>query len=160
MKKKMPVDQTHGSHSQHLPYGLGANRWLLLWLMSTLFCSCAQREKPTRPQAANLSCKGFFVQGQFEYDTYTFCSTVPREVQYGFETGDWKFWNKQGQLLAEGVFQLEKKTIKGHGGCAYECIEGEIAKDAWQVWDENGNPIQATDQLLKQLKDCVRALAS
>lgn len=138
----------------------------MILLIGLVYLTCNQETKEIRPREtkeirpkeANMSCGNFFIKGQYNIETYTFCSTIPTEVQYRYKSGYWKFWNIGGQLIAEGAYKLEKKTIEGQGGCSYEIIEGIIDEPTWKFWDNKGNQTGFNEELISQLKSCIESL--
>lgn len=99
-------------------------------------------------------CKDFFIQGQFKNGTYTFCGIVPVENSYNYKNGKWKFWNLNGQLIAEGIYKSNKIKIEDQGGCPYEIIKGIIEKENWNFWDESGNKIPPNEELISRIENC------
>lgn len=123
---------------------------ILLIMSFFLFCS----EKEVKPKKANMVCSDFFVKGQFKNATYTFCGIMPVEVRYIYKDGKWKFWNLNGQLIAEGIYKLQNEVVEGEGGCPYEIIEGLINEEEWFFWDEKGIKIKPDEDLIKRIKSC------
>lgn len=103
-------------------------------------------------------CKEFFIQGQFKNDTYTFCGIVPIENSYKYKNGKWKFWNLNGQLVAEGRYKLKKIKVEGNGGCSYEITRGLIVQDEWNFWDEWGNKISPNKEFISRIENCTNEL--
>ena len=125
---------------------------IIFFLILSFFWAC--KAKDIKPKEANMICYEFFVSGQFKHETYSLCSTVPVEIGYHYETGNWKFWNLKGQLIAEGPYTSQKIEIQGQGGCPYELIRGVMDKDKWNFWDDKGKPIKATEDLINKLEAC------
>lgn len=105
-----------------------------------------------------MNCSQFLVKGQFKNSKYTFCSIVPVENDYTYKSGEWKFWNLEGQLIAKGVYEPKTITIDGEGGCPYEMIEGLMNKENWNFWDENGKTIIPDKELLSGIENCADSL--
>lgn len=127
---------------------------VIIFLCGLILFSCHGQPKKTRPEEANMVCNDFYALGQIEYDTYTFCSIVPVEVEYHYKKGFWKFWDLNGQLVAEGTFNVEKGRVEDHGGCPYEYLTGKIKTANWRFWDENSVETEPEVELIKNLQSC------
>ena len=116
---------------------------ILMLLFLTVLLQCASDSTSNSFYAAeiNMRCDEYYAIGQIEYDHYSFCSTVPVDIEYSYKKGNWKYWNKSGKLIAVGKFRLEKQIIEDQGGCSYEMISGKIDQSNWKFWDSDDNEI-------------------
>jgi len=118
------------------------------------FVGCRQSMKSNRPEEANRVSDHFYIKGQLGYDSYAFCSVVPEDVPYAYKVGKWKYWNLDGQLVAEGVFRLDTQVVRDHGGCPYSFRVGKIDRDSWRFWDKNGLPFHPANTFIEELESC------
>jgi len=130
---------------------------ILFLLISLMILSCGQK-KDIRPFGSNMICNDFYVQGQFKNAIHSFCGIVPEEVHYLHKDGKWKYWNLKGQLIAQGIYKLQKVNIEGYGGCTYELIEGVLDKKEWSFWNEKGDRIEPNEGLVNKIKSCTSQL--
>lgn len=112
------------------------------------------KSETNTPKEANLVCDNLFAKGKLGYDNYTFCSTIPKEIQYSYKKGKWRFWDKLGNIIAEGNFNLEKQKIEDQGGCTFELINSKIDENQWIFWDKLGNSIKPNDKIINKLESC------
>lgn len=117
------------------------NRITILISLVFIFYSCTPKE--VRPPEANMHCKNFYVKGNFKNDTHYFCGITPEQHPYLYKYGEWKFWDLEGHLIAEGIYSTKIDTIADHGGCNYFKKRGIIDLDNWKFWDKNGKSIQS-----------------
>ncbi len=123
-----------------------------LALFGIVILGCTNTEK--KPLEANMFSSNFYIYGEYKEDTYSFCSTVPIEVEYRYKVGKWKYWDNKGQLIAEGLYKPKKIKIEGIGGCPYEMKEGKIDRETWKFWDRKGAEISPSDGLIKRIENC------
>ena len=135
-------------------------RSILFAIITLLAVSCVNDENDIRPKEANMMCDKFYAKGQKVFDTFTFCSTMPVVNEYSYRKGEWTYWNKEGNLIARGIFKTEIRKIDDHGGCTYEFKYGVIDKKSWQFWDGKGNEIKASEELIRELNACHTTLIS
>ena len=104
---------------------------IILALIVIMLSSCHQSVKDKRPDGSNLVCNEFYIKGQYKNAKYTFCGSIPIEESYSYKSGEWKFWNLNGQLIAEWRFHPQKIKVEDHGGCPYEIMKGIILEENW-----------------------------
>ncbi len=121
-------------------------------VISLSACEINSNSKPN-PEV-QFRCNHYFAAGELRYDTYQFCGTMPKEVEYQYKAGTWKFWNKSGQLVATGTFDHSVVEITDRGGCAYTMKEAIIHKEQWQFWNDEGVPMEATKALVNDFETC------
>lgn len=121
-------------------------------MFSLFTLGCGQTGK--RPDVANMECHEFFVQGQMGHDEYTFCGIEPVKSSYTFKQGFWRYWNKGGDLVAEGEYVPKSETITNQGGCDYDIFVSTIIAAKWRFWDENGKLIEPDDDLISRISSC------
>jgi hypothetical protein len=126
----------------------------LVLIVAIAGTACNQEVGSQMPKEANLIYGDFYAAGQIEQGSYTFCSYAPKEVQYSYKNGAWKYWNLNGELIANGTYKPVKQKIEGEGGCPFEIISGKINRKEWQFWDGHGNTIAPSDELLDKLEKC------
>ena len=105
-----------------------------------------------------MVCYKYFVQGQYKNDSYYFCSFVPTYVDYSYKDGVWRFWNNNGQLVAEGPYIPKKQEITDRGGCPYEIFEGVMDESTWKFWDNEGQRISSNKEFIEEINLCVNEL--
>jgi len=131
---------------------------LLVLSLSIFILACSAKEKSLLPNEANMYCKDLYAHGEIVDETYTFCAILPEEVKYTYKTGLWKFWNKQGQLIAKGEFKPKTKTIENRGGCPYEITFSTADKSKFSYWNEKGIKTEISESFLKALESCTPTL--
>ncbi|SNR17241.1 hypothetical protein [Tenacibaculum jejuense] len=94
----------------------------------------------------------FYGIGRFKKDTYLFCGLAPDSVKYWYKKGDWKFLNKEKQLVAEGTFDVFTDTIKGHGGCFYPYKYSKIDTKKWKFYNGEQELTTPSLSLIYQLE--------
>lgn len=89
-------------------------------------------------------------QGIIKKDSYSFCSTVPVYIDYEYKFGEWTFWTKERQLIAKGIFTIEKEL--SHSSCPQDINVSKIHEKYWTFYDEEGNITTATKELIHELE--------
>ncbi len=88
--------------------------------------------------------------GKFKTDKYTFCGLVPHEEEYRYKVGNWKFWNIDRELIAEGEFEIDSALALGRGGCEYMVKVSKVKNGKWKFFDENEKETKGTiEQIFK-----------
>lgn len=95
--------------------------------------------------------------GEFKTDNYTFCSFMPKEIEYEYKIGDWKFWNREKELIAEGIFEIIIDTIYA-GGCDANIKKGKINIPNWKFYDSDGNEVKAKKNTISILEKSKKQL--
>jgi hypothetical protein len=80
--------------------------------------------------------------GTFKKDKYSFCGSIPREKDYQYKIGKWKFWNQKRDLIAEGEFTIDSSLVKGQGGCDYYIKTSKIRKENWIFYNSEQKIIE------------------
>ena len=84
--------------------------------------------------------------GNYENGDYNVCGIVgPISVPFVYKTGFWKYFYENGQLKAEGKFELKIKI--GKDKCAGDSIfkSGKVT-DKWMFFDKSGKIIEPSKQ--------------
>ncbi|MBO6880999.1 hypothetical protein [Winogradskyella sp.] len=92
-------------------------------------------------------------EGEFTSDRYTFCGIVSKEIDYKYKTGNWKFWNHNKKLIAEGKFETDSALALGRGGCDYMMKISKVIPDKWNFYDSNGKQINSTIEQIYKLEN-------
>ncbi|WP_442265341.1 hypothetical protein ACSIGC_13530 [Tenacibaculum sp. ZS6-P6] len=98
----------------------------------------------------------FYGIGQFKKHTYLFCGLEADSVKYWYKKGDWKFLNKEKQLVAEGTFDVLTDTIKGHGGCFYPYKYSKIDTKKWKFYNDKQKLVNPSLSLIYKLENLKR----
>jgi len=86
--------------------------------------------------------------GKYEIGVYTNCCiTGLCENYYNYKSGAWKFYFESGNLKSKGDFNLEKFQINTSCEGGDEIIFG-IVNQSWEYFDEKGNEIWPTEELI------------
>jgi len=128
--------------------------WKNIWLFIILISGCSLNNGPQLSNEIEFRCAEYYAVGEYQYSHYYFCSFVPQTINYDYKAGLWKFWNLSGQLIAEGEFDNSEIEINDRGGCPYTIIQHKIISTDWKFWDQNGLPIEASEQLINDLESC------
>ncbi len=94
----------------------------------------------------------FYGIGQFKKDTYLFCGLEADSVKYWYKKGNWKFLNKEKQLLAEGIFDVFSDTIKSYGGCSFPYKYSKIDTKKWKFYNSEQELTTPSLSLIYQLE--------
>ena len=86
--------------------------------------------------------------GKLKNGSYTFCSTVPKKIEYTYRVGGWSFYMKNGKKIAEGEYDKKIIEIDSAGGCSYSYITNSVNLNKWKFWDIDGKEIQPTTRLI------------
>jgi len=74
---------------------------------------------------------------------------------YNYRRGPWTFWRSNGQKRAQGSFLPQRRhmatSCKGGDWLWF----GEIDRNSWSFWDEEGNPETPSDEELRLLERVV-----
>ena len=122
------------------------NKSLLFLLLILIVFSC----KNDNPKSSELK-KDFYIVnaiGKTKNGTYTFCGTVPKEVDYEYRTGNWKFITNENIKIAEGEYIVILKEVDNSGGCGYKYFENKVDMKKWKFWNNEGQEIEPTKQLI------------
>lgn len=122
------------------------NKSLIFLLLIGLVFSC----KNENSNSAELK-KGFHnvnAIGELKNGSYTFCGTVPTEVNYTYRIGKWKFITKGKIKIAEGEYNAIIKENDSSGGCGFKYFENTVDLEKWKFWNKDGKLIEPTKRLI------------
>ncbi|WP_299261783.1 hypothetical protein [uncultured Aquimarina sp.] len=126
------------------------NRTLIFIFVITLTISCQTNNKKTpKTKSSFHTIKGI---GKVKKGTYTFCGTVPTEVNYSYRKGKWIFITDDKIKIAEGEYYTTLIKDNSSGGCEIEYFESTIDLKKWKFWGIDGKDIKPNEQLISLIE--------
>jgi|GEM_PF-1140065 len=134
---------------------------ILNLLLATLVISSCQpkQEVSLFPEPIVGRCDDYVASGQYRTDSYLGggCLVEPissgiafQKMFYAYKVGNWKYWNHEGQLIAEGIYMPVRTQI--NGGMQ---IRGRINKATWKFWNKDGERIEPNLALIMHIEACI-----
>jgi hypothetical protein len=120
------------------------NKRLIFLLVISLVFNC-KNENSTDIKNGFISVDAI---GEIKNGSYTFCGTVPSEVNYTYRIGNWKFISKEKIKIAEGEYDTIIKENDTSGGCGFRYVENKIDVGKWKFWNKDGEIIEPTKRLI------------
>jgi len=135
---------------------------LLLVVLVILSCQVKQ-EVSLFSEPIIGECDDYVVSGQYVTESYWLdclsrpmtLNYVPRQVFYSFKEGNWKYWNHEGQLIAEGVYTPVKFEENKYLPSGYELRGGRIDTNTWKFWNKDGERIKPNLALIMHIEACI-----
>ncbi|OUS01058.1 hypothetical protein A9Q86_09955 [Flavobacteriales bacterium 33_180_T64] len=122
----------------------------LFIVIATLLFSCTDDPKEEEKYPKNLF--SIIQEGKSVEDTYTFCSTIPQEINFSYRIGIWIIKTKNGKKIAKGEYDIEIITIDDQGGCSFSYKVNTVDINKWEFWDSEGVTIEPTKRLISLVK--------
>ena len=86
--------------------------------------------------------------GDSKEASYTFCGFIPKEVNYTYRIGTWKFVTQNNVIIAKGEYNVTLETDNSSGGCPYSYFNNTIDIDKWEFWDIKGQKIKPNKRMI------------
>lgn len=91
-------------------------------------------------------------EGNFKLDTYTNCCTGGLcEIYYSYKFGEWSYFYENGKLKAKGIYKIERKHKETSCEGGTEIEYGNL-DNSWKFFDEKGNEIKPTENIILEIK--------
>lgn len=92
--------------------------------------------------------ESFISNGITKTDSFTFCSIVPKQIEYSYRVGPWKFESSKGYIIAEGEYENPRQIIDSLGGCPFSYIDTVVNLKKWEFWNDKGQKIEPTKKMI------------
>ncbi|MGY3795827.1 hypothetical protein [Aquimarina sp. 433] len=126
------------------------NKTLIFIFVIILTISCqTNKKKAPETKSSFYTVKGI---GKVKKGTYTFCGTVPTQVDYSYRKGKWIFITHDKIKIAEGEYDTTLTKDNSGGGCEIEYFENTIDLKKWKFWNIDGKDIKPNEQLISLIE--------
>lgn len=122
---------------------------LFIFLISLVFSCKTENSNSTEIEKGFHNVKAI---GELKNGSYTFCGTVPTEVNYTYRTGKWKFITSENIKIAEGEYDVLIRENDSSGGCGFKYFENKVDSEKWNFWNKDGEVIEPTKRLINIIK--------
>ncbi|WP_378172663.1 hypothetical protein [Aquimarina sp. SS2-1] len=116
---------------------------ILIFIISLIVSCKDKKSTEIKNNSYNVNAIGKIKNG-----SYTFCGTVPTQVNYNYRIAKWSFITEDKIKIAEGEYDIVLKKNDSSGGCAFEYFENKIDLKKWRFWNIEGRNIEPTEQLI------------
>ena len=107
-----------------------------------------------------MKCDNFYAVGEFATDLVEVGACFPNAKSQAYPVGTWKYWNQDGQLVAEGPYIARREYTYISTSDYWRPIpDSKIDLPKWKLWNAEGDPAMPNEDMITQIKDCTEILA-